>query len=678
MNLNILIVKTFLLIISFAQLAKANPPYEACMGDINCDSEEVISIDNRPPYPVIQPLGDEGVMGLCGKTIPSSRSYKIQLGNLSCGTSVTEKKTRLPFPIDEEKYSLWSRYLNSSIADRREKAQKVRQVDFKWNSTVKIPMEESWSYYIKKGGYNSSRCRMEDYQATCRVSRSHVVKYCSETESHYRQRIAEEERQRRLEEERRRKAAAASAAAAAAQSAAKEYSKRASQNNGGSNYGSGGYNSNSGKKDNSYTPTRRPIDEGINARTDGARKSMQKFEKTGKSKRGSSNNEEQIRKVRDIADEPCHSWSSRTEQLSPYEYSCTKQRATWCEWEESVTTSRSCDDLDVKYNVEYTKDPNWKPGYTASTPERIYIDQLPNKFDLLPGELEHVKITVNKNNNGSTLSPDITIEEPWNEYKTSINPEVPKCSFNSPPVINIQVKTEGRIPRKAPNPLALPTNEDGSPVDALKFNEGLSKDGMPSKLILEDRARDSMLEASQISRQFGDRSDEIREVVKTDLADAEKPKDIKSFWVDTQFKFQVLRKDYLNRDVRVTSPEKFNSEKAIYDGKTISIALRGQELVNDVFRLASPVDDFLEGFWKMFKIELTPGQKYYLKIQTVQRGMPFYESGCHEGKASCQGEEASKDSYSEPFYVEWTAPKEIDNRSFWKKLRDFREHSLVF
>jgi hypothetical protein len=128
----------------------------------------------------------------------------------------------------------------------------------------------------------------------------------------------------------------------------------------------------------------------------------------------------------------------------------------------------------------------------------------------------------------------------------------------------------------------------------------------------------------------------------------------------------------------VTYADKFSSEKAIYEGKTIKIALRGQELVDDVFRLASPVEDFLEGFWKIFKIELTPGQKYYLKIQTVQRGMPFYESGCHEGKSACQGEEASKDSYSEPFYVEWTAPTNVDKRSLWKKLRDFREHFMVF
>jgi hypothetical protein len=77
--------------------------------------------------------------------------------------------------------------------------------------------------------------------------------------------------------------------------------------------------------------------------------------------------------------------------------------------------------------------------------------------------------------------------------------------------------------------------------------------------------------------------------------------------------------------------------------------------------------------YKYFGVEITPGQTYYWKIWMVTRGLPWYDQGCRGNKTNCEGEEASSKSFSEPLLVQWTAPKDVDHRSWIKKLIDFQE-----
>ena len=63
----------------------------------------------------------------------------------------------------------------------------------------------------------------------------------------------------------------------------------------------------------------------------------------------------------------------------------------------------------MKYTVDYAKDPQWDPSYAGDGMEgREYMDILPNKFDLLPGESESVLVYANTGRQRS-MTPAIAI-----------------------------------------------------------------------------------------------------------------------------------------------------------------------------------------------------------------------------------------------------------------------------
>lgn len=98
----------------------------------------------------------------------------------------------------------------------------------------------------------------------------------------------------------------------------------------------------------------------------------------------------------------------------------------------------------------------------------------------------------------------------------------------------------------------------------------------------------------------------------------------------------------------------------------------------DSIVLADLFEVIFGGLYKHFGVELTPDTEYMLLVQTVSRGLPFYESGCKGGKAVCEGEEASTDAYSEAIAIPFTTDKKVDNRSWFKKFKDWQENFVIF
>ena len=133
-------------------------------------------------------------------------------------------------------------------------------------------------------------------------------------------------------------------------------------------------------------------------------------------------------------------------------------------------------------------------------PRRSYIDILPNKFDLLPGEMENVYAYVNTGRD-SVLKPNMVFEnaiegrekEVWNDYEFDVEPRRLNCTFGMNPELTFTVKTVGRKLQRAPNPLSLADTP-------LRFD--FADRNRPSAIILTDTGRRTQLAAAQHSRTF--------------------------------------------------------------------------------------------------------------------------------------------------------------------------------
>ena len=146
------------------------------------------------------------------------------------------------------------------------------------------------------------------------------------------------------------------------------------------------------------------------------------------------------------------------------------------------------------------------------------------------------------------------------------------------------------------------------------------------------------------------------------------------YWQESRFKVQLFRRDYLGREVRVTMrPESFSSNQIEVFGDSLTISLEGRGGMDRFYRSTGPMEFVFGRLYRAFNVELTPGRPYFLRLRVVSRGLPFYESGCPDGRAICEGEEGSDEAYSDPIDIEFIANPAIDNRSWFKWFRDGQE-----
>ncbi len=626
-----------------------------CSGKYSCGDEVVTGVDTRQAPQVIQP-NSEAIMGLCKVEIPSSQSYKAVIHSLKCGEGA-ESKDRFPAPVSKDIMDEWDLLSRSGIANAQEKMQKLRQTDLSWTGVVDFPMYESWSFEKKVGGFDG-RCGMEPWETTCERTRTEVYTteetYCAEYEQ-----IID----------------------APTPSVTPSVAPRSNYNPSSSGGSSGGYKPT--PTPSPYKSTVPPAPKGRGESGGSLRNSYQ--DRVNSYKKRSSY---EVLPKRFIASAgKCIRYGTRTlkhtRPADSLKYRCMKSRPKFCEWFETQTVTRRCPDHKANYTVEYKKDPSWQPGYVdKSNPARSYIDILPNKYDLLNGESEEVAVFSNTGVS-TQLQPKAKITSKWNEYRSEAVPYAIQCEFGMTPTFKIEIATVGRNKQRAPNPLGLRADEKGNPIEPLAFETAVNGKGKPYQIRLQDKSRATLLAAAQNSRTFA-RPDDAAEADTNAIYKKAKNKDIPGmsasggYWAETQFKMQLFRTDKWGRLVRVTLPNKFSSNQGDIVGDTINISLKGKDGLEKFYRPGGPLEFIFGGIYKRFGVELTPGYEYVIKVQTTQRGLPFYESGCRDGGSVCEGEEASTDSYSEPLLIKWTADENVDERGWLKKFRDFQEHFLVF
>ncbi len=603
----------------------------------------------RRPYhaPPQQPAG-EAKPGACG-LLPAL--YQVRTNGATCG-SATLGGSRFPEKVSPEKRDMWQRYLTAGIADMAQEERKNTNIG--WQGTVNVPVTESYSWTELVGDYsNPEYCHprdpMESLPTTCTIPREEI----------YWKDVEEEDR-----------------SVCEAYYPEPEPVSPSSGGGGGGSYSPG--SSSPGSSSPSAPSIERDNDRG------GGESASDLDDDYGM-------NECAPKTIDRYPAAECKTYGKKkvnrrfTRPANPYTYSCYKSVAKYCVHPVTRTTERACRPQPVTYSVRYVIPADWKPGYKdPKHPHRNYDHHLPNRFDLLVGEDERMVLNVNTSGRSTTLTPKVDLKSLWNEYYVKIDKGSKlQCANGIQPVVKMNIHTIGRLKRKAPNALTVPyrvVNVNGKQVKlstAFTYEQETLKSGKvanvrPNVLTVHDQSRTLMLDASLLSRIYGrtESANHKETMVPTETISTAANG---GFWVDTQYRVQMFYKRDNGNLVRVTGPQSVNQNQVRYNEDQLSIDLAGKDAVKKFYRPAGLFDGIMGGVYKHFGVEITPGRRYLWRVQMVTRGFPWYEQGCKGNKTYCEGEEASSKAFSEPLFVDWTAPKDVDRRSIVKRLIDFQE-----
>ena len=638
---------------------------DECTGDYRCGNSETFDQPYRAAQPVIQDVGPV-VKGSCDDNLPSSRSFRAVLQGVTCGEAA-QRNVRLPLEVPKEVRSKWDVLSRSGLADAQARMQQIRQQDVKWSAELQIPMYESWTWQQRVGGYDASRCPMEKFDTTCSRPREEKYVYTWYTT------VCD----------------------------LYEDDEPSSPNTG---FGGGGFSSGSGSSGYSGSPGsgRRSTpfnDSSPKSRGGGHGEDYKDNRKRARDSWGSLENEYQpvnpLDNILSLASDrsPSSQHCVKSHQVkhtelrwratTPYTYSCVRQRPSWCTWPETRSETRACKNHKVKYDFEFAKDQNWRPGFVdrSDAGVRSYNDILPNRYDLLPGEKEEIFVYANTGIS-TTVKPKIVIknglpghDKNWNEYSYRIEPEVVRCQFGMQPQFKLSVLTEGRIQQPAPNPLTY----DKSTV--FEFDSTGAKN-RPMSLVLMDNSRETELKAAENSRNFprlqGEGEHDPNALYQDNGVPLKGASSSGGYWQESRFKLQLFRKDKWGRDVRVTvKPESYSYDQIDVFRDTLTISLEGKDGTDRFYRPGGPMEWMFGRLYKMFNAELTPGREYFVRVKVVSRGLPFYESGCQDGKAICQGENGDDEAYSDALDIPFIAKEKIDGRSMFRRFKDWQEIWMI-
>lgn len=644
-----------ILVLSTSSLANAAD----CSNGYRCGSE-YHDQPYRAPRAFSQPAAPV-VKGSCDANLPSDQSYNAVLTGVTCGEAA-QRNVRTPLEVPKEVRREWDVLSRSGLADAQKRMQQIRQQEVKWSGKLDIPMYENWTYQVMVGDYNSSRCGSENYTTTCYKDR----------EEQYEHVYYVDVCDRYVEDDDDGPSFGGSGSFG-----------------GGSSSGGGSSGGSRSSPYNNSSPSQRGGGSGNDYNNSRSRARDSWGSSLEEEYKPTNPSEKFMNQSRMPASRRCVSWSKerkterRWRSAQRLSYSCVKQRGQWCTWLETRSGSRACKKHTVKYDLEYTKDPKWAPGYVdpVQPTVRSYLEILPNRFDLLPGEQEEIFVFANTGVS-KTVTPKMTFKnsledhaEPWNEYSYRVEPQSISCQFNMKPEFKISVITEGRNKQTAPNPLGVPS-------EPLKFDSAGIKN-RPESLQLVDKARAVQLQAAAHSRNFPrphNSGNLDPHAVYEDNGEPLKGASASGgYWQESRFKLQLFRKDKWGRDVRVTvRPETYSYDQIDVFNDTITISLEGRDGTDRFYRPGGPMEFLLGRLYKAFNAELTPGREYFIRMWVISRGLPFYESGCKGGKAICKGEEGSAESYGEPLEIPFIAKENIDGRSWFRAFKDWQEKWMLW
>jgi uncharacterized membrane protein YgcG len=595
-------------------------------GNIQCGEVRVIERDNRVAPAISQPVAEKEVMGLCGVKLPSGQDYQARPLTTVCGSTNSKINTREQENIDIEKKDEARQYLSSGMDDltKRTKAQEVLKTKIEFNEKLSVPVAETWEYTQIVGDFNGPD---ENYETTCEMSRT----------EHWQVEVDDLQEQCTGGWETIPDPVSTPSGGGYSGGSGGGYSGGNSYNGGG---GSGSRSS----------PAPAPSNNSDRMRGTGKQEIKDTF-KNNYRKGSSLDKEIKLIPSRSIAENKrClgyskvkvgSHWEPRSDRLSSVTGRCIAQRGTWRTYPMTQKVQRTCGYMNVKVSAKMVHDQDWNP----SNPN--YLDILPNKYDLLPGESEKVQISIAGGE--GKVKGAVSIDNAWNNYSLARNKSnLVACSLGDKE-LDLEIVTNGRIKRKAPNPFKKPNNRDSEAIPMQVVDDK----GRPQHLVLIDTAREVRVEQSDNSRRFQNES-----------------QGKKAFWVGVQFRMRLYKVIGENKLIAVTLPNQFTTDATDIFEDEMKISLGGKGGMDRLFRPGGPLEFIFGGLYKYLGVELTPNTEYVLEVKSAQREFPFYESTCESGDVSCKGDDAKEKLFSEAIHVKFKTGE--TKRSFLKWLKDLQ------
>lgn len=317
-----------------------------------------------------------------------------------------------------------------------------------------------------------------------------------------------------------------------------------------------------------------------------------------------------------------------------------EMRACW--HDEDRHESRYCSTESLPYDAHFVRPAlaEWAPGVEQK--KFRYFDELPNKYDLLPGESEDIQIF---NTGGgiegffysgnTTMAPYVAVGDAWNKYTPVVSPSSMACVFGGGSYhLDVALHTEHRIKKRSPNPFRDPVDRFGEPIEAVQWDLNNGIRVSPYQVKLSDISAVTIQSLARNSRSFGkagevgaaearqsrkiqgiDSAEEVRETNSRVLSGGESG----GFHKDTHLRLRLIKilPGVLQRDVRTT-------ENLYGRGAQLSKGATGEHYkisLSDFWNASGPFSDKL---WKSFSARVEPGHHYEFRVSMYQKGVPFY------------------------------------------------------
>lgn len=366
----------------------------------------------------------------------------------------------------------------------------------------------------------------------------------------------------------------------------------------------------------------------------------------------------------------------------------TYQEPRTCWADVSHSEAWPCSNEKIQFTARFQRPDysQWKPG----APE--YLDAIPNKYDLLPGEVEDVQIF---SNTAATtrLNPNVEVGNGWNKYQFSNSGSAMGAVCRQDDHLNLDVKiyTMARnTNKKTPNAFRLPKDITGKAQDPIvwepkKGADGqLIAEGVPLKLRLADTSSSVISTLAEQSQKTAD-----REATKQKSGQGQTPDKMSGsdqvkagFFKNTKVRVQLVKKNKHLWDTTATRGIFLDQGEGIVP--TTNVLSDDQEVAfSDIWEINLRKDSSPGAYSSSFFSRdrgLRPGQEYYFEVSMYQKGARgLYLQDCDESPSfwACKfrwlglGRTENK-IFSEPIQVSFETKKNmVDERGFIYQIIDW-------
>jgi hypothetical protein len=375
-----------------------------------------------------------------------------------------------------------------------------------------------------------------------------------------------------------------------------------------------------------------------------------------------------------------------------------EDRVRSCWHDVDQTERRECSVEEMKFNAHFRRPSpsEWGPHLKGSKKGEGYYDIIPNKYDLLPGEVEDVQIFNTKGSVFSSasevLQPAVEIGDAWNNYDTSritSRDGTLYCKYNKTYTIDVEIETiKRRTDKKTPNAFRSPVDEYGKTLEPIRWLEVQSRSGKyinrgePVRILLSDASASVIASMAKQSRKFSEDIEKAQAEVDREQREAKaeagkknlrvepvkkmSKKDQKNqkakFHRNTLVRVRLFEDVWLGRPIFRTQEVIWSSGEMQVPGRIGQYEIRFDTQDPEKYPYRSKAPYGLDPLLGQLHFAFRPKKNYYYEISMFQEGVDFYR----------QEDGVFTDKFSKPLKLNFKIQDIVDQRSFVQKFLDFQ------